>query len=142
MKCYSHANETNFQKRGFALSVAFKVRGFGTREWVKWPFQWCMDFTHNAAYAHRGCRSLYGEQGRRSGESTHLPPMFASIPPSVHPLIPPLNPGSDATLGFIFLCYCPCVDRFFFRCTGFLSSLKNKPKHQKCNQECCRRAPL
>ena len=82
------------------------------------------DSTHNAAYAHRGCRSLYGEQGRRSGERTRLPPMFASIPPSVHPLIPPLNPGSDATRGFILLCYCPCDDRFLSGCTGFLPSLK------------------
>ena len=82
------------------------------------------DSTHNAAYAHRGCRSLYGEQGRRSGESTRLPPMFASIPPSVHPLIPPLNPGSDATRRFILLCYCPCDDRFLSGCTGFLPSLK------------------
>ena len=86
------------------------------------------DSTHNASAhrssAHRGCRSLYGEQGRRSGESTRLPPMFVSIPPSVHPLIPPLNSGSDATRGFILLCYCPCDDRFLSGCTGFLASLK------------------
>lgn len=142
MKCYSHANETNFQKRGFALSVAFKVRVFGTRKWVKWPIQWCMDSTHNTVYAHRGCRSLYGEQGRHSDESTRLPPMFLSIPPSMLPLIPSLNPRSDATCGFILMSYCPWVERFFSRCTGFSPSLKNKPKHQKRNQECCRRTPL
>ena len=37
---YSHANETTFHKRGFVLSVVFKVRVFGTREWVLWPIQW------------------------------------------------------------------------------------------------------
>ena len=65
-----------------------------------------------------------GEQGRHSAESTRLPPMFASISPSVYPLIPPLNPGSDATRGFILLCYCLCVDRFLSGCSGFLPSLK------------------
>ena len=64
------------------------------------------------------------EQGRRSGESTRLPPMLGSIPPSMLPLIPPLNPGSDATRGFILQCYCPCVDRFLSGCSGFLPSLK------------------
>ena len=113
-----------FHKRGFALSVVFKVRVFGTREWVKWPIQWCMDSTNNAVYAHRGCRSLYGQQRRRSGESIRLPPVLGSIPPSMLPLIPPSNPGSDATRGFILLCYCPCVGRFLSGCSGFLPSLK------------------
>ena len=30
MSCFSHANKTNFQEKGFALSLVFKVRVFGT----------------------------------------------------------------------------------------------------------------
>ena len=30
---YSHANETRFQKEGFALSLVLKVRVFGTQKW-------------------------------------------------------------------------------------------------------------
>ena len=89
------------------------------------------DSTHNAAYAHRGRRSLHGEQGRRTTERTRLPPMFGSIPPSMLPVIPPLNPGSDAARGFILLCYCPCVDRFFSECTCFLLSFGKKKKNTK-----------
>ena len=30
---HSHANKTNFHKRGCALGLISKVRGFGTRKW-------------------------------------------------------------------------------------------------------------
>ena len=33
MSCFSHANKTNFQEKGFALSLVLKVRVFGTRKW-------------------------------------------------------------------------------------------------------------
>ena len=115
-----------FHKRGFALRVVFKVRGFGTRKWVKWPIQWrispIMQLTLIKDVDH-----YMGEQGRHSAESTRLPPMFASIPPSVHPLIPPLNPGADATRGLFFCVIAFALTGFFPGCTGFLPSLKNKP---------------
>ena len=30
---YSHANEAHYHKKGFALSLVFKVRVFGTQKW-------------------------------------------------------------------------------------------------------------
>ena len=33
---YSHANETHFRKKGFALSLVLKVRVFGTRQMAYW----------------------------------------------------------------------------------------------------------
>lgn len=31
---YSHANETHYHRKGFALTLVFKVRVFGTRKWL------------------------------------------------------------------------------------------------------------
>ena len=33
MTFYSHANETHYRKKGFALSLGLKMRVFGTRKW-------------------------------------------------------------------------------------------------------------
>ena len=30
---YYHANKTHFHKKGFALGLVLRVRGFGTRKW-------------------------------------------------------------------------------------------------------------
>ena len=35
---YSHASETHYREEDFVLSLALKVRVFGTRKWVK--FHW------------------------------------------------------------------------------------------------------
>ena len=39
MGFYSHANKTHFHEKGFALSLVFKVRVFGTPKWpIRVPF--------------------------------------------------------------------------------------------------------
>ena len=128
-----------FHKRGFALSVFFKVRVFGTREWVKWPIQWCMDSTNYAVYSHRGCRS-----GTRAAQWwKHSPPTNVRLNPTFNaPSDPTFESWKRRHTWVYFAVLLPLRWQVFIRVQRLSPLLKNKPKHQKLNQECRRRTPL
>ena len=44
---YSRANKTHFHKKGFALGLILKVRGFETRKWPIGSFFYCLLTSHS-----------------------------------------------------------------------------------------------
>lgn len=88
------------------------------------------DFTHNAAYAHQGCRSLYG--GTRAAQCwKHSPPTNVRLNPTFSaPSDSTFESRSRRHTWFIFLCYCLCVDRFFSGLHRLSPLLKKQTKHQ------------
>ena len=72
MVCHAHANKTHFHKKGFALGLISKVRGFGTRKRPKLSSRSC-DFAQSCTWNDVYKKASF--QDRKIGNTPKFPSM-------------------------------------------------------------------